>query len=373
MACDLFLKRMAMLGSPSESIIQDSNIIADVEFANSNDYHSGMLYDQDGNSLERVDFKFQVHNGYSIATGNQVDYLIQFRPNFFPELKYPYKTAKSKDPNASWERLGFYIDVVNKTRNTTDKYLIIGKNDKNNLIRYYALKCNWYFQWYDQKGNYHKVLGVLRKNSLADKANSNMVVSTVDGKVSCYLPSNKATQTLLYNTRLIISTDSITPKVYEVSNILETFPLGVMQIALSQTVSTDKDDFESGIADNGTPRNEEPTPISRNYTASLTCPTNQLQYKGVTIPITYTVTCNDEPVADVPIWHFYLAEDFEGTKEECTEEELAEYLNIEHKDNTLLLSYPKSKSSDLTGYVLTVMITDAEQHYSASIQIKVRR
>lgn len=105
--------------------------------------------------LEDVEIKYQYSQTYTINK-DQVEYLAQFRPGYFPEKKY-----MDQD---SIERFGFYLEIPDKNTGVHELWLILGKNDKNSFIRYNILKCNWMFKWIKNKQIY-SCFGVLRNRN----------------------------------------------------------------------------------------------------------------------------------------------------------------------------------------------------------------
>lgn len=369
---ELFIKRMNGIGTLAEKAINSSNAILDKTFENGGGYQRSKLYNQDGTFLQDIDIRFQRHSTYSIVLGNQTDYWIQFRPDFFPEIIYPYDIQHdTKDVNSNWEHYGFYVDVKNRN-GSIDKYLIIGKEDRDKSIRYDALKCNWFFQWKDSNNKLHKVLGVLRNKQVSDNVKASGYVPVIQGGLSIYLPYNTETSTITYNTRFILSADMDVPKVYEVTNLYNTFPMGVLKLSVSQVLSNNRDDGNTGIAGNNFKEEDISSSTTKGiYEAELSCRSPKIVYKGSPCVITYKITKDNEEINERPIWKYYL--DDTETPQEISEEELTEYLDITYTDNQVKISYPRAKSSDFVGYILIVAITDNENNYFTNIKLKVTR
>lgn len=57
------------------------------------------------------------------------------------------------------------------------------------------------------------------------------------------VPANLETKTIDYNVRFMLSDNDIYPKTYEISKVLDTFPLGVIECTLTQTLYNQHTDF----------------------------------------------------------------------------------------------------------------------------------
>ena len=86
-----------------------------------------------------VDAKYIVYTYYSISK-DAVDYHLQFRPG----IHYP---------------IGTYIDIPDDV-GIYNRWLIVGRSDEPQFVKYNILKCNWTFRWIAD-GVIHECLGVL--------------------------------------------------------------------------------------------------------------------------------------------------------------------------------------------------------------------
>lgn len=135
---DLFKKRMLAQGNHMGEVLKNqSDIIMDKTFKNDIAYRVCYI---DG---EPVDTKYIVHTYYSISS-DAVDYHLQFRPG----VHYP---------------IGKYVDVPDDT-GTYNRWLIVGRSDEPQFVKYNILKCNWTFKWISNDIVYEQ-LGVLRKRN----------------------------------------------------------------------------------------------------------------------------------------------------------------------------------------------------------------
>lgn len=233
--------------SLANKTIRNANYIEHATFTNDPNFHQGQLYDWDlkplySNYLEKkVDYKIQKTKTFSPEV-DMVDYVLQFRPGFYPEQIW-------KQPDGK-ERAVFYIDVPDLDGNgQVDKWLIYGKDDRHSFDRYSILKCNWVFEWTvddpkNYRKTYHQCLGVLR-----DGSNENAVVwrdiisRNMVQQMYFFVPTNDSTRTIDYNMRFILSDNPINPKVYEVWKIVDSVPLGITKVVLRQVIYNSHTDF----------------------------------------------------------------------------------------------------------------------------------
>lgn len=141
-----------------EQIRKMSEDVMNETFSNTNAYRKGKIYNSDMNELDELEFKFHKVKTYTIS-GDQVEYMIQFRPGINPEIDYP--EPDYNDYLNTKYRFNYYVDIYDDDTKSVDKWLIVGK-DIQEFDRYVVLKCNWTFEWIDHDGNYHSCLGCVR-------------------------------------------------------------------------------------------------------------------------------------------------------------------------------------------------------------------
>lgn len=231
---DLFKRRMERLspnGTVGACVVRKTNDIENKTFSNDQNYQHGMLYDWDMNPLEEVDFKFEKHKTFK-AEGAEVEYHIHFRPDYNPEYLFKDRYFK-KDGK---ERYGFYIDVLDNSKGITEKWLIVGKDNRVAFDRYNAFRCNWYYEWI-YKDEYHKCLGVVREanDSTFNSSDIDKLGGTsVSGELSLIVPTSENTMTILVGQKFIVSDNLLNPQTYEVDKIKDYAPLGIVRAFLKQ-------------------------------------------------------------------------------------------------------------------------------------------
>lgn len=238
MTDELFLKRMELIGGLNDVIKDSSNTIMNTNFTHDGNYKKAVLYDWDLNELEAVDIKFQYSQKYSINK-DQVEYLVQFRPLYHPEKQYKHADGL--------ERMGFFLDIPDDT-GTMNKWLILGRNDEDQFVRYNVLKCNWVFK-YIVDGKIYEQLGVLRdRNNYNSGIWSDGFVTSVENQSMFLVPTNKKVELINYDLRFMLSDNKVNPLVYAVSKRTDTYPIGINKITLVQDHYNKKvDNSELGI------------------------------------------------------------------------------------------------------------------------------
>ncbi len=150
-----FAERMGNRGNTlGQYTVNKSKVLMDHTFTRDPNYRIANLYDSNMNLLEKdIEIKFQSNVKVTLAK-DQVEYNVQFRPNYFPEKLYIKEDGK--------ERLGFYMDIPNNL-GEMEKWLILAKNDRV-FTRYTVLKCNWTFKFIANRKIY-SILGILRSSN----------------------------------------------------------------------------------------------------------------------------------------------------------------------------------------------------------------
>lgn len=389
---DLFRKRMSNLLNTSndnttlaKQTISNSNIIELATFTNDPNYKNGILYDWNMNELEKVEFKFQKSKIYSIDK-DQVEYMIQFKPGFNPEKKY----AAHYHKNDGKERLGFYIDVFDENTQSYEKWIILGKDDKNYFDRYNVLKCNWVFEWIDDDKIYRKVLGCVRdRNNYNSGVWSDGFVTTVQNQTSFITPSNLHTLKIDYNLRFMICDNIENPKTYEITKIMDTFPLGISKFILTQTHYNPHTDFygtnedlkyTNSYIDNIPDLPEKfggkyhmicnciksklpspPTPPDNitDITWSLSDVGDKIYIKGQPVVIKASPNVN---TCDFPEWHIWV------DNKEYLIEELTEFFDISINGDTLCIY---AKNNIMAKYMIKIAVYDVDKTYYDFVEMEV--
>ncbi len=222
---DLLEKRMSLFNNNmGYKLKTNSDLLMERNFTHDVNYKVAKLYDWNSKYLEDVELKFQFSQKYSINK-DQVEYLIQFKPNFFPEEKYIREDGQ--------KQLGFFLEIPD-AGGIMRKWLIVGRNQTPQFIRYNVLECNWVFKFIVNDVLYEQ-LGVIRdRNNYNSGVWSDGFVTSVENQACFIVPSNHKTFLIDYDMRFMLSDNHINPLVYKVTKRTDTFPIGVQKIILSQ-------------------------------------------------------------------------------------------------------------------------------------------
>ena len=121
-----------------------SDILMNSTFTRDPAYKKVFILTKDGWKWE--DAKYQEHSVQSISK-DAVDYYLQFRPKVhYPVGSYvivPDDT--SPDVNLTSEEL--LKPFLQPTKNRTQWWIIVGRDEAPDYVRYMILKCDWEFRW----------------------------------------------------------------------------------------------------------------------------------------------------------------------------------------------------------------------------------
>lgn len=384
---ELFKKRMSTVlqhGSLGAKLVEDSNVLEDKFFDTDRNFQKGMLYDWNMNQLEEVEFKFEKVKTYA-AEGLSVEYMIHFRPNYNPESKY--KSLYYKQDGR--ERLGFYIDVYDRSKKIYEKWMIIGKDDRVSFDRYNALKCDWCFEWISD-GKYYNAIGCIR--SAQDGSVNNLTKDALGGtsvndELSIFLPSTPNVSTITLGTRFIISDNITNPWVYEAIQVKDTTPLGTTKIYLKQALYNPHTDV-CGIVNNMTgttfyfdlPLDDLPDGYGGQYHMICDC----IKSKGLPVEVPTDVSWKLSSVSK----YLYVngqsvvvkANASEDTNDECEwhilvdnqeydVRRLSNYFDIVVSGNTLSI---KAINKVMVNHIVKIAIYDSTESYYDSVEMEVK-
>lgn len=384
---DLFSKRMNILlknGSLGAKLVNDSNIIESKTFSNDQNFRSGYIYDWSMNKLDFIDFKFEKIKTYS-AEGVSIEYMVHFNPNFNPEFKY--KDIYYRDDGR--ERLGFYIDVFDMSKDLMEKWLIIGKDDRVSFDRYNVFKCDWCFEWMADN-QYHKCIGCVRDandSSLKQLSNNALGGTYVNGNIAIIVPSNKDVSTITIGTRFMISDNMNNPRAFEVVGIKDTNPLGISKIYLKQCLINEHTDAWGIInnMNNSTfyfelPIDDLPNEFGGKYHMicdclkskgasdncdcvndkwKIECKDKYLYINGQSVNMIAKSSSNNDSKC---IWHIYI-DDVEYNKNE-----LADYFDIYINETTLSI---KAINKVMVKYIVKIVLGDNLNISHDFVELKV--
>lgn len=364
------MKRQYSSAPIGQQIKEMANMVMDETFSNSTTYRKGMIYDCNMNEIKELEFRFVKTKTYTIDK-DQVEYWIQFRPGVNPEIEFD----TSKDQK---HRLGYYIDVLDDNTKLIEKWLIVGK-DVSEFDRYNVLKCNWMFEWLDDDRVYRKCLGCMRdRNSYNSGVWSDGFTTSVENQTMFIVPTNEVTMAIDYGKRFMLTDNMIHPKTYEISKMMDTFPLGATKVVLTQChynehvdlCGVDKEFFgdeDIHMVCNYYESKIKPSPSKLDSPISWTLSdvNDKLYVHGQpqvihAVPNEYMTT---EATCD---WHIFI----DGSDYTEKLEELKDYLDIfiDRNNNELTIA---AINKDLANYIITIKIYDAARSYYDFVEMEV--
>lgn len=335
-----------------------ADLLMNKSFSRDASYKVCKLYDRNMQLLEKdVEVKFQFAQKYTLHK-DQVEYLIQFRPGYFPEKIY-----KSDD---NIERFGFYIEIPGEI-NEPEMWLIVGRNDTLSFKRYNILKCNWNLK-YRVNNTIYDVLSVLRsRNNYNSGVWSDGFATTVENQIQFLVPTNDHTNLIDYDLRFMITDNPIHPIVYEVTKIEDCLPFGTKKVTLKQTLyDPAKDNVDDKICNYNTliiPENESsPLPTDLRIKCSGASASLTLGGSARSISVFYEDESINTPQLE---WKFLFKDAVYSLAD------ISSIFNIIINGNVLKISAPDDKT--LAGEILVIEATDIDNSHSTSIELEVKR
>ncbi len=332
---ELYKARLKAQGSyMGETLKNQSDTIMNETFTNDIAYRLCYI---DGYS---VDAKYIVHTYYSISK-DAVDYHLQFRPG----VHYP---------------LGTYVDIPDDT-NTYNRWLIVGRSDEPQFVKYNILKCNWTLKWIYEEQTYECLCVLRSRNSYNSGLWLDYYTTSPENQTQVWLPTNPITQTIDYNMRFLISDNTDRPIAWEVSKLEDLFPQGILKITLRQSLyNPNVDNKELMIADYYK-SNIIPDPKPEEF-LPIIMPDLTITYSGKPL----VKVCGSYKAFSVNSENF---ENFDPTKVSW------KIVGLNPEDYTTLLNLPvikikMSKDYSLIGKVFTLELY-YEETLSDSVEIEV--
>ena len=212
-----------------EVLKSQSDMIMDYTFDRDINYKKCFINDKEYDAKLIKIFDYTIN-------ADQIEYYLQFKPHVHPEKEY----------NGD---LGQYVDIPDED-GQLERWMIVGKNDGNQFVKYNILKCNWNLKWI-YAGNIYEQLGVLRtRNSYNSGLWTDYLTTTPESQNMILVPLNENTANINYNQRFLISDPRAVPIAWEVSKLESTAIKGINRITFKQVeFDPNKDNKELMLAD----------------------------------------------------------------------------------------------------------------------------
>lgn len=257
---DSFRNRMQMQGGQmGKALKRQSDMIMDATFHRDIAYRTCYLQDKDTifpeqtemgykkaksvyagkteydpsrlDGFQPIDAKYLVKSYYSIA-GDTVDYYLQFRPN-----------AHGTNPNI---RVGAFVFIPDDL-GEYNLWLIVARDDRPQFPQFYVLRCDFLAKWHiseEDRVNYegaHVDTGTYFSWAVARIQSSynsgvwtDYLTTSVENQKKLWLPTNRDTQTIIYNEHITISNNPLRRTSWEVTKVVDTEPAGLTKLTLAQ-------------------------------------------------------------------------------------------------------------------------------------------
>ena len=196
------------------------------------------------------DAKYSKHATPSILK-DAVDYYLQFRPR----VHYPVGTyvfiPNDMDYNIGFEEEEPVDPFKDENFDVNKLWLIVGKNDANEFVRYNIIKCNWNFRWIARVNGENKILNVWGAVRNANSYTSGVwtadYTTALDNITNAWIPDifllyeDKLsdydlcdTRYLRHEHRFMLTHNKLDPKVYTVTKVQDLVPQGIIKLTLKQ-------------------------------------------------------------------------------------------------------------------------------------------
>ena len=183
--------------------------------------------------------KYNVKSYHNI-TGDEIAYLLQFRLDDMRD-----------NPNI---KVGSYVQILNEM-DEPEWWLIWHYDDRPQFRQFSIVKCTWVYKWTSFKDGHrviHQCLGVTRnQNNYNSGCWLDYVFEVVEQQHVMLMPSNKDTNILTYNTRMLVSNEGRYPPIaWKISKVQPSVVYNTVRFTMTQEqFNAAVDDAELMIAD----------------------------------------------------------------------------------------------------------------------------
>lgn len=386
-----YRKRVGTESVMGRRLKSQSDLLMDSTFTRDPNYKKVYVLTKDGWKWE--DTKYQTHSAQSISK-DPVDYYLQFRP----KVHYPIGSYiivpddTSPDINLSEDEL---INPFSQpTKNRTQWWIIVGRDEANAFVRYMILKCDWELRWV--YGG--KLQTCWACSKLASSYTSGVWVSdlsaSLDDLTAIWLNDPRHvygdkveslgmcdTRTIMHGQRFFMSNNDLDPKIYEVTKIKDINPQGIIKLSIKQDELNEKrDNIELRVCDyytdEGDIQIDKPIVETPDITKSSTIIRMKKNDDGnfeedftqdkLQIGKTYFFMAefnNGEGIVNIDAqWRIELA-----NTDGFEEEEISRLISLMKitKINSSTIAIQPAKSSVLKGLKFNLTVTDIDGEYES--------
>lgn len=226
-----------------------ADMIMNATFAGDIGYKKVYILDKE-NGWHYEEAKYSKHATPSILK-DAVDNYLQFRP----KVHYPVGTYVFIPDDTSFD-IGFEEEEpINPFKDSNfdinKLWLIVGRDDANDFVRYNILKCNWDFKWVARINGENKIMNVIgcvrNANSYTSGVWDSDYSLQLDNVANAWLPDIYLlygddlynynlcdTRYLRHEHRFMLTHNKLDPKVYSVTKVQDLVPQGIIKLTLKQ-------------------------------------------------------------------------------------------------------------------------------------------
>ena len=242
-----------------------ADMIMNATFAGDIGYKKVYILDKE-NGWHYEEAKYSKHATPSILK-DAVDNYLQFRP----KVHYPVGTYVFIPDDTSFD-IGFEEEEpINPFKDSNfdinKLWLIVGRDDANDFVRYNILKCNWDFKWVARINGENKIMNVIGCVRNANSYTSGVWTAdysvSLDNITNAWVPDTYLiyndklsefelcdTRYLRHEQRFMLTHNRLDPKVYAVTKVQDLVPQGIIKLTLKQDELNDvRDNLDLMICD----------------------------------------------------------------------------------------------------------------------------
>lgn len=369
-----------------------SDVIMNSTFTADPNYKRVYILTKDGWKWE--DAKYQTHSTPSISK-DPVDYYLQFRP----KVHYPIGSYVIVPDDTSSEVNLSEDELINPftqpTKNRTQWWIIVGRDEANAFVRYMILKCDWEFRWI-YKGKL-MTCWACSKNASSYTSGKwvDNISASLDDLTQSWLPDTYHTygdnlqelgmydtRTIMHGQRFFMSNNDLDPKIYEVTKIKDINPQGIIKLSIKQDELNEKrDNIELRVCDyytdDGdiqidkpiveTPDNTKVSTITRMFKNDDGSFEEDFTQDKLQIGKAYFFIANfydGEDIVEIDAqWRIELVNKDDFNEEEFSR--LTTLMKITKIDSSTVAIQP-AKSSALKGLDFELTVADVDGHYESN-------
>jgi len=376
-----------------------SDVLMNSTFTQDPNYKRVYILTPDGWKWE--DAKYQTHSAPSISK-DPVDYYLQFRPKTHYPIGSYVIVPDDTSPEINLNDEELINPFTQPTKNRTQWWIIVGRDEANAFVRYMILKCDWELRWvYGGKlqtcwgcsklaSSY--TAGTWRDDlsaSLDDLTNIwiNDTWHTYGDKLESLGMCD--TRTIMHGQRFFMSNNILDPKIYEVTKIKDINPQGIIKLSIKQDELDEKrDNIELRVCDyysnEGDIQIDKPVVETPDNTKSSEI---HWMYVGDDGELDYGDEMSLE-LLQIGQTSYFMAKFYDGTDEikvdgqwriklantdDLSEEEISYYIGLMKltKFDFSTVALKPAKASSLKGVKFILSVEDINGQYASSIEVEV--